>query len=130
MTNDTLLPFDLPAVHRKKLTVDFDGGNQSLTSGLLLLRHSERKIVVCARLAAAMPERRDNPGRVISWWRRGGLITVCDGEVGGALTERERSNYDQVAVGGSRRFTSLMNTSSKPGSWSSGCSLMNAITLR
>jgi hypothetical protein len=26
MTDDTLLPFDLPAVHRKKLTVDFEGG--------------------------------------------------------------------------------------------------------
>jgi hypothetical protein len=29
MTDDTPLPFDLPAVRRKKLTVDFDGGNQS-----------------------------------------------------------------------------------------------------
>ena len=29
MTDDTLLPFDLPAVRRKKLTVDFEGGNQS-----------------------------------------------------------------------------------------------------
>jgi hypothetical protein len=25
MTDDTLLPFDLPAVRRKKLTVDFEG---------------------------------------------------------------------------------------------------------
>jgi hypothetical protein len=29
MTEATLLPFDLPAVRRKKLTVDFDLGNQS-----------------------------------------------------------------------------------------------------
>jgi hypothetical protein len=43
MTNDKLLPFDLPAVRRKKLTVDFEGGNQSSNGGLLLLRHSERK---------------------------------------------------------------------------------------
>jgi hypothetical protein len=28
MTDDTLLPFDLPAARRKKLTVDFQGGNQ------------------------------------------------------------------------------------------------------
>jgi hypothetical protein len=28
--DDTLLPFDLPAVGRKKLTVDFDGGNHPL----------------------------------------------------------------------------------------------------
>ncbi len=59
MTNDTPLPFDLPAVCRKKLTVDFDGGNQSSDGGLLLLRQAERKLGVCARLAAAMPDRRD-----------------------------------------------------------------------
>jgi hypothetical protein len=37
MSNDTLLPFDLPSVGRKKLTVDFAGGNQSSDGGLLLL---------------------------------------------------------------------------------------------
>ena len=59
MTDDTLLPFDLPAVCRKKLTVDFDGGNQSSDAGLLLLREVERKLGVCRRLAEAMPDRRD-----------------------------------------------------------------------
>src|ERR1700681_924907 len=63
MTDDTLLPFDLPAVHRKNLTVDFDGGNQSSDAGLLLLRQAERRLGVCRRLAAAMPDRRD-PDRV------------------------------------------------------------------
>jgi len=63
MTDDTPLPFDLPAVHRKKVTVDFDGGNQSSDAGLLLLREAERKLGVCRRLAAAMPDRRD-PDRV------------------------------------------------------------------
>src|SRR5207302_11376152 len=58
MTDDTLLPFDLPSVHRKKLTVDFDGGNQSSNGGLLLLRQAERELGVCRRLADAMPERR------------------------------------------------------------------------
>jgi hypothetical protein len=38
MTDDMPLPFDLPAVRRKKLTVDFEGGNQSSDDGLLLLR--------------------------------------------------------------------------------------------
>jgi hypothetical protein len=51
MTDDTLLPFDLPAVCRKKLTVDFDGGNQSSDGGLLLLREAERKLGVCRKLA-------------------------------------------------------------------------------
>jgi len=58
MTDDTLLPFDLPAVRRKKLTVDFAGGNQSSNGGLLLFREAERKIGVCRRLADAMPDRR------------------------------------------------------------------------
>ena len=62
--NDIMpLPFDLPAVARKKLTVDFDGGNQSSDAGLLLLRAAERKIGIVARLAAALPDRRDQ-GRV------------------------------------------------------------------
>jgi hypothetical protein len=42
MTDDKPLPFDLPGVHRKKLTVDFEGGNQSCDAGLLLLREAER----------------------------------------------------------------------------------------
>ena len=64
MTEDTPLPFDLPAVHRKKITVDFNGGNQSSNAGLLLLREAERKRGVCQRLAAAMPDHRD-PDRIL-----------------------------------------------------------------
>src|SRR5919197_1207097 len=63
MTDATLLPFDLPSVRRKKLTVDFAGGNQSSDGGLLLLREAERKRGVCRRLAEAMPDRRD-PDRI------------------------------------------------------------------
>ena len=63
MTDAIPLPFDLPSVHRKKLTVDFDGGNQSSDGGLLLLRQAERKLGVCRRLADAMPDRRD-PSRI------------------------------------------------------------------
>jgi Transposase DDE domain group 1 len=63
MTEDTPLPFDLPAVDRKKLTVDFNGGAQSSDAGLLLLREAERRLGVCLRLAAVMPDRRD-PDRI------------------------------------------------------------------
>ena len=63
MTDDTPLPFDLPTVRRKKLTVDFDGGTVSSDGGLLLLRQAERRLGVCRRLAEAMPDRRD-PDRV------------------------------------------------------------------
>jgi Transposase DDE domain group 1 len=63
MNDDRLLPFDLPSVRRKKLTVDFAGGNLSSDGGLLLLREAERRLGVCRRLAEAMPDRRD-PDRV------------------------------------------------------------------
>ena len=59
MTDATPLPFELPAVRTKKLTVDFDGGNQSSDAGMLLLRGAEKKTGVLARLAAAMRDRRD-----------------------------------------------------------------------
>lgn len=63
MTDATPLPFDLPAVSRKKLTVDFDGGNQSSDAGVLLLRAAEQRIGIIAALASALPDRRD-PTRV------------------------------------------------------------------
>ena len=59
MTDATPLPFDLPAVRAKKLTVDFAGGNQSSDGGTLLLREAERKLGVCRRIADAWPERRE-----------------------------------------------------------------------
>jgi hypothetical protein len=73
MTDDTLLPFDLPALRHKQLTVDVDGGNQSSDAGLLLLREAERKLGVCRRLgscrfqnAGMIGHRRDGPAHVIN----------------------------------------------------------------
>ncbi len=63
MTDDTLLPFELPSVRRKKITVDFNGGIQSSNGGLLLLREKERTLGVCWRLANTMTDRRD-PNRI------------------------------------------------------------------
>src|SRR6202042_1513226 len=40
-----------------------DGGNQSSNGGLLLLRHAERKLGICRRIADAMVDRRD-PSRI------------------------------------------------------------------
>src|SRR5258708_504306 len=59
MTDATLLPFDLPSVRRKKLTIDFDGGNQSSDGGLLLLWQAECRLGGCGPLAGAMPGRRE-----------------------------------------------------------------------
>src|SRR5712675_2683082 len=44
MSEDTLLPFDLPSVARKKLSVGFDGGQLSSDAGVLVLRGVEKKL--------------------------------------------------------------------------------------
>src|ERR1700687_2953932 len=63
MIEDTLLPFDLPSVARKKLSVGFDGGQLSSDAGVLLLRGVERKLGLAVRLASCMRDRRD-PDRI------------------------------------------------------------------
>jgi hypothetical protein len=68
MTEANLLPFGLPAVCRKKLTVDFAGGNQSSDGGLLLVREAERTTDVCA--ARRQPDRSPRPGPDPAWARR------------------------------------------------------------
>lgn len=64
MTDDSLLPFDLPALRRKKVTDDFGGGRISSDSGLVLLREAERRLPLADTLADSMRDRR-NPGTVI-----------------------------------------------------------------
>ena len=64
MDDDSLLPFSLPAVRRKKITAAFDGGRLSSDGGVLLLRGVERRLGIAERLAACMPDRRD-PTRVV-----------------------------------------------------------------
>jgi len=66
MSEDTLLPFDLPSVARKKLSVGFDGGQLSSDAGVLVLRGVEKKLGLAARLAACIrdwrkPERIEHP---------------------------------------------------------------------
>ena len=64
MTEDTLLPFDLPAVQRKKVTADFAGGSISSDGGLVLLRAAERRFGLAEALAGCIREWRD-PERVV-----------------------------------------------------------------
>ena len=59
MDEDTVLPFYLPAVARKKVSVGFDGGMLSSDSGVLLLREVERRLGIASRLAACLKDRRD-----------------------------------------------------------------------
>ena len=56
MSEDTPLPFDLPSVSRKKVSMGFDGGQLSSDAGVLLLRSVERKLGLAERLASCIRE--------------------------------------------------------------------------
>lgn len=59
MQEDSLLPFDLPAVAGKKVSAAFDGGRLTSNAGVLLLREVERRLGLAERLAACLEDRRD-----------------------------------------------------------------------
>ena len=54
MNEDTVLPFSLPSVCRKKLSIGFDGGQLSSDGGVLLLRSIEKGLA--ARIAGCIRE--------------------------------------------------------------------------
>ena len=64
MTEESLLPFDLPAVRRKKVTAGFDGGLISSDGGVVLLREAERRLRLAETLAGSMRDRRDPATRL------------------------------------------------------------------
>lgn len=59
MSEDMALPFDLPSVCRKKVSVGFDGGRLSSDAGVVLLRSAERKLGLAGRLASCIRDKRD-----------------------------------------------------------------------
>ena len=63
MTDTTILPFSFPAVARKKVTADFDGGRLTSDGGVMLLAMAERRLGIAERLARCFPDRRD-PSRI------------------------------------------------------------------
>jgi hypothetical protein len=63
MSDDSFLPFDLPAVSHKKVSANFDGGAISSDGGLLLLREADRRLGLTRMLAACVQDRRD-PSRI------------------------------------------------------------------
>ena len=64
MHQDTILPFALPSVGRKKLTAAFDGGRLTSDGGVMLLSLAERRLGLSHKLAAEIADPRD-PARVI-----------------------------------------------------------------
>jgi hypothetical protein len=59
MSEDIALPFDLPSVCRKKLSVGFDGGQLSSDAGVLLLRNVEGRLGMARRLSECLKDKRD-----------------------------------------------------------------------
>jgi hypothetical protein len=57
--DDTLLPFSLPAICRKKVTAAFNGGLISSDGGVLLLAGADKRLGLIDTLAAVIPDRRD-----------------------------------------------------------------------
>jgi hypothetical protein len=62
MQQDGHLPFDLPAVARKKVSIGFDGGMLSSDAGVLL-RGVEQRLSIATRLAVCLTDHRD-PNRI------------------------------------------------------------------
>ena len=59
MSEDILLPFDFPAVQRKKVTAAFDGGRLTSDGGVMLLAAAERRLGIADKLAALIADSRD-----------------------------------------------------------------------
>ena len=59
MVEDTLLPFPLPSVQRKKVTAAFDGGRMTSDGGVMLLASIETRLGIAARLARLIADPRN-----------------------------------------------------------------------
>src|SRR5713101_7346164 len=58
MDEDIPLPFDLPAVARKKVSAAFDGGRITSDGGVMLLAQAERRLGIADQLARVIPAMR------------------------------------------------------------------------
>ena len=57
--NDTLLPFSLPSIGKKKVTAAFDAGQISSNGGVLLLAGADKRLGLIDMLAALIADHRD-----------------------------------------------------------------------
>jgi len=56
MDEEIPLPFDLPAVARKKVSAAFDGGRVTSDGGVMLLAQAERRLGIADQLARVIPD--------------------------------------------------------------------------
>jgi hypothetical protein len=54
MSDDNLLPFRFPVVHRKKITAAFDGGRISSDGGVMLLAQADRRLRIVELLVCSL----------------------------------------------------------------------------
>ncbi len=59
MSDDTTAPFLFPAVGRKKVIADFDGGRLTSDGGVMLLATAERRLGIADRLAGLIADPRN-----------------------------------------------------------------------
>jgi hypothetical protein len=59
MNENIPLPFDLPAVARKKVSAAFDGGRITSDGGVMLLAQAEQRLSIADQLARVIPDGRD-----------------------------------------------------------------------
>ena len=57
--DDTLLPFSLPNICKKKVTAAFDGGQVSSDGGVFLLAAADKRLGLIEALAGLIPDARD-----------------------------------------------------------------------
>ena len=58
MNDDIPLPFELPAVARKKVSAAFDVGRITSDGGVMLLAQAERRLGIAGQLARVIPDER------------------------------------------------------------------------
>ena len=101
MTEDTLLPFDLPAVRRKKVTADFEGGLISSDGGVVLLREAERRLGLTETLAGCIRDWRD-PATVVhtlpAMLRFRMFAIACGGSLSSGRQSRTRGRMPTTAT--------------------------------
>jgi DDE family transposase len=58
--DDSLLPFSLPSIGKKKVTAAFDAGQISSDGGVLLLAGADKRLGLIDTLAALIPDHRES----------------------------------------------------------------------